>query len=138
MKKMKFIPIIAVLVLFVSCYGDPDTDSLSSDLVVATDRDLQANFQDFRTYYISDTIPKITDDRNDTLLIGQEALEIVNKIKANLNDRGYTCVEKDENPDMGIVPAVISVTNVGGGFTGWWGGYPGWWGPYYWGYPAFP
>lgn len=137
MKKMKFIPIIAVLVLAVSCYGDPDTDSLSSDLVVATDRDLQANFQDFKTYYISDTIPKITDDRNDTLLVGQEALEIVNEIKAKLNDRGYTFVEKDEDPDMGVVPAIIRVTNVNGGCTGWWGGWSGWWGPPYWGYPGY-
>lgn len=137
MKKIKFIPIIAVLALVVSCYGDPDTDSLSSDLVVATDRDLQAEFQDFATYYISDTIPKITDDRNDTILVGAEALEIVNKIKENLNNRGFTFVEKDQNPDMGIVPAILTVTNVNAGCTGWWGGYPGWWGGPYWGYPGY-
>ena len=137
MKKLKLMALIAVVALAASCYSDPAGNSLSSDLVVATDRDLQADYQNFMTYHISDTIPNITDDRNDSILVGQDALEIVNKIKENMNGLGYTFVERDQNPSLGLIPAVVKITNVGGACTGWWGGYPGYWGGGWWGYPGY-
>ncbi|MGK0385727.1 MAG: hypothetical protein ACI849_000332 [Patiriisocius sp.] len=137
MKKRRLIALLAIAALATSCYEDPDTNSLSSDLVVATDRDLKADFQTYKTYHISDTIPNITDNRNDSIVVGVDALKIVNKIKENLNSLGYTFVERDENPYLGVIPAIIQITNVGGLCTGWWGGYSGYWGGGYWGYPGY-
>lgn len=137
MKRSKIYIILCGFTLLVSCFSDPESTSLSSDLVVATDRDLSADFQEFLTYHISDTIPKITEDRNDTLLVGDEALEIVNKIKQNMDERGYTFVERDETPDLALIPVVIRVENISGACSGWWWGYPGFWGPPYWGYPGY-
>lgn len=128
---------LGALALLLGCFGDPDSTSLSTDLVVATDRDLSADFGNYLTYHISDTIPKITDDRNDTLLVGDPALRIVNKIKENLNARGYTFVERDEDPDLAVIPVVIRISNLSGTCTGWWWGYPGYWEPPYWGYPGY-
>lgn len=129
--------IIVMITLMVACYGDSEVENLSYDLVVATDRDLQSNFKEFRTYYISDTIPKITDDKNDSILVGESALEIVGRIKENLNALGYTYVDRANNPDLGVIPALLNVTYTGGRCSGWWGGYPGYWDPVWWGYPGY-
>ncbi|NND78583.1 MAG: DUF4136 domain-containing protein [Maribacter sp.] len=118
--------------LLASCFKTPDTNSLSRELVVATDRDLNVNFSSYSTYHISDTIPRITNDPTDTIITGPEAEEIVNRIKERLNARGYTFVERSANPDLAVIPAVVRVTNVGTSCTGWWGGYPGYWPPGYW------
>ncbi len=129
--------IIAILVATLhSCFNSPDLGSLSSDFVVATDRDVQVDFSAYSTYHISDTIPRITDNPIDTVLVGQEALDIVDRIKANMDARGYTFVERSENPDIALIPSVIRIRNIGSVCSGWWGGYPGYWDPFYWGYPG--
>ena len=134
MKKFFTYGIVLLLaVLLSSCFSSPDTSSLSTDLVVATDRDLRVDFGEFTTYHISDTIPRITDSPTDTIITGPEALEIVNKIKERLDARGYRFVERDEDPDLAVIPAVVRITNVGRVCSGWWGGYPGYWPPGYWG-----
>lgn len=115
-----------------SCFKGPDTSSLSTDLVVATNRDLQVDFNTYTTYHVSDTIPRITDDPTDTIITGPEALEIVNKIKANLDARGFQFVERDQSPDLAVIPAIVRITNVGTICSGWWWGYPGYWPPGYW------
>lgn len=135
----KLLVLCCITIALSSCYKTPDTSSLSNDLVVATNRDLRVDFNDFTTYYISDTIPRITDSTTDTILVGPEALEIVNKIKENLDARGYQFVDLDQDPDLAVIPAVIRVTAVGTVCTGWYYGYPGYyppgyWGPYYGGY----
>lgn len=135
----KLLVLCCITIALSSCYKTPDTSSLSNDLLVATNRDLRVDFNDFTTYHISDTIPRITDSTTDTILVGPEALEIVNKIKENLDARGYQFVDLDQDPDLAVIPAVIRVTAVGTVCTGWWYGYPGYyppgyWGPYYGGY----
>ncbi len=137
MKKTWIILVLPLMFLLDSCYGESDADNLSYDLVVATDRDLQTNFGDFRTYYISDTIPRITDDKNDSILVGETALELVNAIKENLDALGYSFVDKNNNPDIGLVPALLDVSYLSGRCSGWWGGYPGYWDPIWWGYPGY-
>jgi hypothetical protein len=137
MKRIKFFAMLGGFALLAGCFSDPATNSLSSDLVVATDRNLSANFQEYQTYHISDTIPNIGGTGRDSILVGDDALEIVNRIKQNMNERGYTFVERDDNPDIGIIPAILQVQNIGRVCSGWWWGYPGYWGPGYWGYPGY-
>lgn len=129
----KLLVLCCITIALSSCYKTPDTSSLSNDLVVATNRDLRVDFADFTTYHISDTIPRITDSPTDTILVGSEAQEIVNKIKENMDARGYQFVERNQDPDLAVIPAVIRVTSVGTVCTGWWYGYPGYYPPGYWG-----
>ncbi|MDO6473736.1 DUF4136 domain-containing protein [Maribacter sp. 1_MG-2023] len=138
MKKLiTFTMVIITGLFFQSCYKSPTTNSLSSDLVVATNRDLQADYSDYETYHISDTIPRISDSETDTILVGAGADQIIAKIKANLDARGYRFVERSDNPDLAVIPSIIDVEVVNQICSGWWGGYPGYWDPYYWGYPGY-
>ena len=128
----KILIVCGLFLMLTSCFKSPDTNSLSLDLVVGTNRDLRVDFSRYTTYHISDTIPKIVDDENDTLIVGEDAAPIIAKIRENLDARGYRFVERDQNPDLAVIPAVVRVTNIGRVCTGWWGGFPGYWPPGYW------
>jgi hypothetical protein len=125
--------------LLLGCLKDPDFEQLSSNFVVVTKADSIANFSNYKTYYISDTLGLVSDNVNDTILIGTTAQALVNAVKQNLNARGYTFVPKGAHPDIGVNLGIIKTTNVGVVYPGWWYGYPGWWDPWYWGgyYPYY-
>ncbi|MBV7529733.1 DUF4136 domain-containing protein [Chitinophaga sp. sic0106] len=125
--------------LFASCRKEPDLSKLSSNFVVQTDKDPAAQFTSYKTYYISDTIAYLSTNKNDSILVGDGAKQIVNTIKDNLNARGYTFVPKSAKPDLGINTVAVKDVYVGVVYPGWWWGYPGYWDPWYWGwyYPYY-
>ncbi|MDA8596264.1 DUF4136 domain-containing protein [Flavobacteriaceae bacterium] len=138
---MKYLKLIAVLLVgaFVvaSCYKNPDLDKLQYDFVVATDYDEEADFSSYMTYYISDTIATITDNPRDSILVGEGATQIVNRIKSHMDSRGYQFVGIDQNPDLAMITSVIQTKNLGSVCSGWWWGYPGYYPPWWWGYPSY-
>lgn len=122
-----------------SCYNSPDLGGLSSELVVATDRDLEVDFSNYDTYYLSDTIYIVTNSiKDDTLLLPPESTAMINRIQANMDERGYVRTTDhsqvvDKTVDIAFAPSIIRVTNTGQSCWGWWGGYPGYWPPWGWG-----
>jgi len=138
--KPRFLLIVTLLAAIVSCRKIPDTSELSNEQVVATDRDLEANFSGYSTYFISDTVSVVAENHNDSILTGPLALQLVNAVKTNMNAKGYTFKPRAQGyPDLGLRLTVIkdiTVTAVcGGWWDGWWGYYPPWyWGCYYCGY----
>lgn len=138
MKQLKLLLIlIASVGILTSCFKNPDFDKLQYELVVATDYDDEADFKSYNTYYISDTIVTITDDPNDSIIVGETARTIVNHIKSQMSARGYEFVTLDQNPDLGMITSVIQTKNLGSVCSGWWWGYPGYYPPYWWGYPGY-
>src|SRR5574339_843725 len=141
--KPRFLLVVALLAVIVSCRKVPDTSELSNEQVVATDRDLSANFSSYSTYFISDTVSVVANDPRDTILTGALATQLVNAVKTNMNNRGYTPVARTANPDLGLRLTVIKdITRTavcGGWWDGWWGYYPPWyWGCYYCGGYYYP
>ena len=132
--------VVSLVAGIVSCRKIPDTSELSNEQVVATDRDLEANFSNYSTYFISDTVSVVAENHNDSILTGALALQMVNAVKTNMNNKGYTFKPRTQGyPDLGLRLTVIkdiTVTAVcGGWWDGWWGYYPPWyWGCYYCGY----
>ncbi|MGN6511029.1 MAG: DUF4136 domain-containing protein, partial [Chitinophaga sp.] len=112
---------------------------LSSNFVVQTDAAKGVAFENYKTYYISDTVALISSSKTDTLLPADAALQIVNTIKSNMDARGYTFVPKALKPDLGINTIAVKDVDVGVVYPGWWWGYPGYWDPWYWGwyYPYY-
>ena len=86
-----------------ACRKTPDLDKLTTDFVVQTSKQPDANFGSYKTYYISDTIALRTTDPNDTLWIDADAKQLVDAVKENMNARGYTFVaNKFDSPILAL------------------------------------
>jgi len=142
MKLKTFLVILFVSVLF-SCRKEPNTEDLKLEQVVATDRDLSANFSNYATYFISDTVSIVASASTDSILTGPMALQMVKAVKDNMNSRGYTFVARSAGPDLGfrltVIKDITRTAVCGGWWDGWYGYYPPWyWGCYYCGGYYYP
>jgi hypothetical protein len=84
--------------------------------MVATNYDKEADFSTYATYAIpTDTIGFISNSSNDTIIVSSESdfpRPVLNAIKQNLDFRGYSQVDRSENPDLGINVLVVNDFNV--------------------------
>jgi len=126
---------IGLLTMLPGCYPDGPDYVEDLDLVV-TQHDTSFDFQTLSTFAIPDTVVKITGN-----LASGEPIEfvnqayatiVVNSIRENLTNDGWTEVAKNANPDVIILPSTIqSTTTVYYYDYGYWG----WYYPYsYWGW----
>ena len=129
--------LLLVMVGLMACRKDPDLSVLSDDFVVQTAKDPNADFKEYKTYYISDTISIKTTNPNDSLWFDAAATQLVNAVKENMSSRGYTLVPKGSKPDLGLGLYAVKDLNVGVYYPGWWYGW-GYWGGCYWGYCGYP
>ncbi|MFL5741944.1 MAG: DUF4136 domain-containing protein [Flavisolibacter sp.] len=138
---MKYLMSTAILIslLGTGCLKSPDFSTLSTNFVVVTKTDSLANFSSYHTYYMSDSVATISTVTGDTIIKTANSQKLVDAVKQNMSNRGYTFVPKGSNPDLGINMGVVKITNVGVVYPGWWAGYGGWWDPWYWGgyYPYY-
>src|SRR5579864_3647964 len=140
MKKILFG--IIIIAMSAGCYKSPNTDQLSSGLVVLTNYDSGIQFNGYKTFVLPPYVGLISNSSSDTILDPQHGDTILNEIKTNLENRGYTEVPNDHEADIGVgVTALKEVTLVTGWYPGSWWGYPGWGGCYWyycgW-YPWYP
>ncbi|RFM27299.1 DUF4136 domain-containing protein [Deminuibacter soli] len=136
----KVILALAILcTIFSSCRKTPDFSQLSSQFVVTTNYDKQANFGEYKTFYISDTVANLGGKDADSVLTGDGAQKAIKAVTDNLTARGYVWTARENNPDLGVTVSVVKNLNVDVVYWGWWDGYPGYWDPWYWGwyYPYY-
>jgi hypothetical protein len=146
MKHLMFV-ILAGSLFFASCTKYPEAaDRLTEDLVVLTQYNTKADFSEYSTYSIPDSMVYYTDSDSGRIMNSNTAL-VINQIITNMNARGYTRVAPNLNPDLGFNVTFFQNTNVTVYYPGWYWGYPGyyppdyWYGGYYgWGYyyPYYP
>ncbi len=143
MKLKTFLVILFVSVLC-SCRKEPNTEDLKLEQVVATDRDLAANFSNYATFFISDTVSIVASASTDSILTGPMAKQMVDAVKANMTTRGYTFKPRAQGlPDLGfrltVIKDITRTAVCGGWWDGWYGYYPPWyWGCYYCGGYYYP
>jgi hypothetical protein len=142
----KYVVLLVLPLLFLGCQTEPEQVKLLDELVVATNYDTNADFTSYSTYAIpTDTIGFFSNTSNDTIITQQRSdypRPIIEKIKANMNARGYTQVAKDQNPDLGVSIVVVNDFDIfqqviypdyygsGGYYSGYYG-YNSWYGyPY--------
>ena len=128
MKKIFFFGTLVLSALF-SCEKQPDTSRLSNAFVVSSTRSKDAQFSNYTTYFVSDTIARVSNNNsNDTIITGPAALTIVGEIKNQMNARGYRFVARPARPDLLMRTIAIRQVNAAVIYP------PGWW----WGYPGYP
>jgi hypothetical protein len=134
MKQLYLMPICLVLLL--ACKKTPDLSQLKANFLVQTSKTPEANFANYHTYFISDTIPIRTPNPDDTIWVGSDPQQLINAVKQNMSDRGYTLTTHGGNPDLGLTLYGLKDLNIGVIYPGWWWG--GYWGGCYWGYCGYP
>jgi len=133
---MKKITLLTLLLsVFFSCRKEPNVSELSDDFLVATLYDQAADFSEYTTYKIVNQIGIITNDPNaDTLLSPGIANQLINRVKSNMDARGYVNRSIDSTADLGINIFTVNQLNQSDVITpGYWWGYPGYYDPGYWG-----
>ena len=138
---------IALLVMpaLSGCYPS-GADYIEELDLVYTNYDGQADFASRHTYAIPDSVIKIDGDQyldpdgdgKPNFVTGGYATTMLARINANMDAYGWQRVDKNANPDVILLVASITTTNIywyyDWGYWGWWypgGGYGGWYYPYY-------
>lgn len=120
----------------VACRRDPDLGELSSDFLVFTNYDTAANFNEFVTYYMPDSIMIIGDRDIPEYWTGINAEAILETYADNMGMCGYLRVSDKEEADLGLqISYIESVSYFVDYYSSpyWWNAYPGYWWPGYWG-----
>jgi len=137
-KNVMWVSILALLAVFTGCTKDPVANlSEEESRIYITDHDSAANFSAYKTFSISDSVAVI-DDRNVSKEITATDGAFVNAIKAEMQAKGYTLVNKSGNPDLGINVSRVYNTSTGViSYNNYYDMYGGYYDPYYWGYPGY-
>src|SRR4051812_10658076 len=132
--------LLAGVISLFGCRKTPDTSQLTNNFIVGTNRDSKADFGSYKKYHIPDTVAYISNTVGaDSIITGVAAAALVNAVKTNMTERGYTFVARNANPELGLKLTALKQVNVGVVYPpGWWGGYWGYPGYCYWGcYPPY-
>lgn len=127
---------LGIFFMFSGCY--PEGAEYIEDLdVVVTNHDSSFDFTSVGTYAIPDSVVKITGNaiqNGDPVEFVNPiyATTIIQNIRENMQQYGWTEVSKDEDPDVIILPSAMQTTTVyyDWWYYDWW--YWDWWYPYNW------
>jgi hypothetical protein len=124
---------LSICFILVSCYPGDALTPADTD-VIATFFNPNADFSTKMTYAIPDSVARIDENGNPISDPGQFDQQIINGIKENLQQLGYTEEQNPANADVLVVAFVTTTTWASGGCYSWW---YGWWYPYPgWCYPV--
>lgn len=136
----KFMLLLTVGAVLSACAPEPDTLKLLDELVVSTNFDTEADFSEFLTYATpTDTIGYLNDNPNDTLLVYSNSFpyprKVIQAVRAGMESMGYTRVDADEDPDVGMNIYVVQNIDLYQQvyYPPYYGGYYG-----YYGYSYYP
>ena len=133
--KLTLLLFASLALFFTSCTKyPPSSDRLLEDLAIVTQYDTKIDFNQYKTYGITDYIVKIT-ATDTTNVPAQEATTVLNQISENMEARGFVKATGAQLPDVGIYVVYYENTYVYAYYPDYWYGYPyygwGWYYPYY-------
>lgn len=130
---------VASMLVLAGCSKDPLKNMTEEESrIYITNRDSTANFSSYATFSVTDSVAVINNNKLEKKSLNDADQGFINAVKANLQSRGYTLVNKDQHPDLGINISRVYNTYTGiVSYPDYWGGYPGIWDPWYWGYPGY-
>jgi hypothetical protein len=130
---------LAVILITRGCTKEPLNNLSESEArIYITNHDESANFGTYSTFSIADSVAVIENNQ----LAGRDRATVdaayIEAVKAQMQQRGYTLVARDQDPDI-----AININRIYNSYTGvfsyadYYGYYGGYWDPYYWGYPGY-
>ena len=138
-KKASFF-FLAAGVFLMSCSKDPISDlSTEESLVYITNHDKAANFKQYKTFSIVDSVLVVDNNRAGTALTDIDK-DVLNRIITNMEKLGYVYKSPKDKPDIGINVAWVTNTYlnvVSQPVSSYYGGYWGGFGGYGYGYPNY-
>ena len=130
---------LALTVAFSGCTKDPLNNLTAEESrIYITNHDSTANFAAYKTYSLVDSVSVIADNKLEGKTVTSYDVQLLNALKASMQERGYTLVSKNAQPDLGV--NVSRVTNTYTGvmsYPDYWGYYDSFYDPYYWGYSGY-
>jgi hypothetical protein len=116
-----------------SCSKYPTYTVNTSDLdMVWTEYDETADFSQYKTYFIPDSLlMDSTMSEEDQEYIQEYYQDVLVEINENMAALNYVRVDSSANPDLGIVVSIVTQTNYVFSYSYWY------YYPPYWGYPGY-
>lgn len=124
--------------LLTGCAKDPLSDLNQEDSrIYITNYDNSASFGSYATFAISDSVVVINDNR-----VSREQtttdLAYINALRQQLQSRGYTEVNRKDNPDLAVnVNRVYSTSTGVISYDNYWDYYDAYYDPWYYGYGGY-
>lgn len=130
--------IVAIAATLTSCHKEPLNNLTNEESrIYITNFDSSANFSNYHTYSISDSVALIKNGQATRQLTSVDQAYIT-AVKKYLNQIGYTQVAKTEDPDLGVdVNRIVNTSTGVISYPDYWGYYGSYWDPYYWGYGGY-
>jgi len=139
MKKTGAFLAAAALVLSLGACQKDAVSNLSTEesRIYITDHDSTVSFASYNTYSISDSVAVIDGNQSTKQLDAADAAYIA-AVKKHMGEMGYTLVDKNAHPDLGVDISHITNTSTGVvSYPDYWGYYDAYYDPYYWGYGGY-
>ena len=130
---------IMLAVVLIGCSKDPLRDMTEEESrIYITNRDSTVDFTSYKTFSISDSVAVISNNQLEGRERTQFDQQIVDAITAEMTSKGFTLVQRDANPDLGINVSRLYNSSTGIiSYPNYWGGYYDYYDPFYWGYPGY-
>ncbi|WP_018617169.1 DUF4136 domain-containing protein [Segetibacter koreensis] len=133
-----WVSIMVLAVGFTSCSKDPLANLTAEESrIYITNHDSTKNFSNYHTFSISDSVAVLNNGEASKQL-NQTDQAFIDAVKTEMQNDGYTLVNKGANPDLGINITRIYNTSTGIiSYSNYYDYYGGYWDPYYWGYGGY-
>lgn len=144
MKKYLNLALCSLILGLSSCsmYPDYDSSEVEHQVVSITEYDTKVDFSrpNFNTFSITDSMCVLDEDGKKMYVKTTLSDLVISQAKLNMQQIGYTYVNRDSNPDLAINVSGIKSSSFQ--YSYYWGFYD----PYYWGnywgwyyyYPVYP
>lgn len=131
--------VLAVAVALSSCTKNP-VNHLTADesRIYITNYDSSATFTSYKTYSIVDSVAVINNDRLEMKALSGYDAQVLAAVKAAMQQKGYTLVNKSAAPDLGLnVSRIINTYTGVASYPNYWDSYSSFYDPFYWGYGGY-
>lgn len=129
---------VALMITLGACQKDVMRNLTSEESrIYITNYDSTVNFSSYSTFSINDSVAVIDGNQSSRRMNDADAAYVA-AVKKYMQQTGYTLVDKNAKPDMGVDISQIINTSTGVvSYPDYWGYYGSYYDPFYWGYGGF-